>query len=150
VITSWRFREENLLALPARLGGLGITNLVQLSSVEFNASIKVTRSLQSLLLSQTRVRSDDVQGAQLSLRSVVQHSKSAVITSTKNFLLEQASPSLKRALDLASEWGASNWLTVLPLQEHSFTLHKTAFHDAIALQYGWDPIRLPLWDKVFC
>ena len=36
-----------------------------------------------------------------------------------------------------------NWLTVLPVQEHGFTLHKTAFHDAIALQYGWDPVRLP-------
>jgi len=43
----------------------------------------------------------------------------------------QASPSLKRALELASKWGASNWLTVLSVQEHGFTLHKTAFHDAI-------------------
>ena len=45
--------------------------------------------------------------------------------------------------ELASEKGASNWLTVLPLQEHNFTLHKTAFHDAVALRYGWDPVRLP-------
>ena len=37
----------------------------------------------------------------------------------------------------------SNWFTVLPVQEHGFTLHKTAFHDAIALQYGWDPVGLP-------
>jgi len=47
---------------------------------------------------------------------------------------------LKRALELTSEKGASNWLTVLPVQEHGFSLHKTAFHDAIALRYGWDPI----------
>lgn len=24
-----------------------------------------------------------------------------------------------------------------------FSLHKTAFHDAVALKYGWDPARLP-------
>ena len=57
-------------------------------------------------------------------------------------LLNQAPPSLKSALELASEWGASNWLTVLPIQEHGFTLHKSAFHDAITLRYGWD-VRLP-------
>ena len=39
--------------------------------------------------------------------------------------------------------GSSNWLTVLPGQEHRFALHKTAFYDAIALRYGWDPARLP-------
>ena len=51
--------------------------------------------------------------------------------------------SLKRSVELASEKGASNWLTVLPLKEHSFSLHKTAFHDAITLRYVWDPARLP-------
>ena len=65
------------------------------------------------------------------------------MTSTKDALLDQAPPSLKRALELAFEWGASDWFTVLPVQENGVTLHKTDFHDAIALQYGWDPVRLP-------
>ena len=39
--------------------------------------------------------------------------------------------------------GASTWLTVLPLTEHGFTLHKSAFHDALALRYGWTPSRMP-------
>ena len=29
------------------------------------------------------------------------------------------------------------------LTEHSFTLHKSAFHNALALRYGWTPSRLP-------
>lgn len=33
-------------------------------------------------------------------------------------------------MDLAREKG---WLMALPLEEHGFTLHKSAFHDAIAL-----------------
>ena len=64
-------------------------------------------------------------------------------SSHKATLLDGASNALKTSVELASEKGASNWLTVLPLQEHNFTLHKTAFHDAVALRYGWDPVRLP-------
>ena len=38
---------------------------------------------------------------------------------------------------------ASTWLTVLLLTEHGFTLHKSAFHDALTVWYGWTPSRLP-------
>ena len=48
-----------------------------------------------------------------------------------------------RAMDLAREKGASTWLTVLPLTEHGFSLHKSAFHDAMALRYGWSPTKIP-------
>ena len=57
-------------------------------------------------------------------------------SSHKATLLDGASNTLKTSIELASEKGASNWLTVLPLQEHSFTLHKIAFHDAVVLRYG--------------
>ena len=46
-------------------------------------------------------------------------------------------------MDLAQEKGASSWLTPLPLEEFSFTLHKGAFRDAIALRYGWQPAYSP-------
>ena len=47
-------------------------------------------------------------------------------------------------MDLASERGASNWLTALPIEEFGFSLHKGAFTDALALRYGWTPSRIPL------
>ena len=46
-------------------------------------------------------------------------------------------------MNLAKEKGSSSWLTALPLTEYGFTLHKGAFHDALALRYGWTPDRLP-------
>ncbi len=46
-------------------------------------------------------------------------------------------------MTLASERGASNWLTTLPIEEFGFTLHKGAFHDALALRYGWKLNRTP-------
>ena len=48
--------------------------------------------------------------------------------------------SLQTALDLATIRGASARLSALTLSEYGFTLHKAAFHDAIALCYGW-PLR---------
>ena len=41
---------------------------------------------------------------------------------------------LKRSIDLASERGASSWLTTLPIADFGFKLHKGAFRDAIALR----------------
>ena len=40
--------------------------------------------------------------------------------------------------------GASSWLTALPVAEFGFTLHKSAFCDALCLRYGWQPSRVPL------
>ena len=59
-------------------------------------------------------------------------------------LTELLPASLQRAVSLASEKGSSTWLTVLPLSEHGFALHKGAFHDTLAfIRYGWTPDRLP-------
>ena len=46
-------------------------------------------------------------------------------------------------MELASEKGASSWLTALPLTEFGFSLHKGAFRDAVALRYGWLPPQSP-------
>ena len=50
---------------------------------------------------------------------------------------------MKTALDLATIRGASAWLSALPLSECGFSLHKAAFHDAVALRYGWPLQRTP-------
>ncbi len=42
-------------------------------------------------------------------------------------------------LELSCEKGASTWVTVLPIQDHGFTLYKRSFRDALCLRYGWEP-----------
>jgi len=37
----------------------------------------------------------------------------------------------------------ASWLSILPLDEHGFALHKGAFRDALCLRYGWRPPHLP-------
>ena len=56
-------------------------------------------------------------------------------------LYEQLSPSLQQCFDLAKESGSSSWLTVLPVQEHAFHLHKGDFRDALSLRYGLLPLH---------
>jgi hypothetical protein len=56
---------------------------------------------------------------------------------------EQLSPALKRLMDCAAEKGASSWLSILPINDHGFILHKGAFRDAPCLRYGWLPSNLP-------
>lgn len=49
----------------------------------------------------------------------------------------------KQAMELASEKGASTWLTTLPVEEFGFTLHKNSFHDGLALRYRCKPNCTP-------
>ena len=50
---------------------------------------------------------------------------------------------LQRSLTLLQDKGASNWLSVLPIDEYGFALHKGDFRDALCLRYGWRPQHLP-------
>ena len=49
----------------------------------------------------------------------------------------------ERAVELATEKGASNWLTVIPIKERNFNLNKREFRDAIKLRYDWEIAHLP-------
>ena len=50
---------------------------------------------------------------------------------------------LKRSVELASERGASSWLSALLISDFGFKLHKGAFCDALALRYDWALSRTP-------
>ena len=79
---------------------------------------------------------------QLSTKSKVNHQRKNLSDST-NSLTFLLSPDLQLAMSLAQEWGASSWLSTLPISEHGFKLNKGAFRDALALHYGWQPSNLP-------
>ena len=61
--------------------------------------------------------------------------------------LEQVKTSLptrtKRAAEIATEKGASNWLTVIPIKDMIFKLNKREFRDAIKLRYDWEITDTP-------
>ena len=52
----------------------------------------------------------------------------------------------KRSVELATDKGSSNWLTVIPLKELDYNLNKKAFRDVIKLRYDWEITDTPmLW-----
>ena len=132
-----------LLALPPRLGGLGIVNPTKMSEFEHSASIKQSSPLRDLILEQDPLYSYEVLEAQTKAKSAVRRQRKEMLESAAGDLRPELPTSLRRAMDLAQEKGASSWLTALPIDEFGFTLHKSAFRDALALRYGWPPSRTP-------
>lgn len=134
---------RDLLALPAGLGGMALTNPTSAADIEFYASSKVSDPLKNAILRQSFEYPGDVVYHQVEAKRDVrrlkhEQSMQAVVT------LQQSLPvSLQRSMGLAQEKGASTWLTSLPIQEFGFALHKQAFQDALALRYNWHPLRAP-------
>jgi len=130
---------RNLLALPARLGGIALPNPTCQADVEFSSSLKVTEALKKAILKQSFEYAGDVVDDQMKAKDDVRkHKRELGADSVKHEL----SGSLRQAMDLAQERGASTWLTTQPIQEFSFTLHKSAFQDALALRYNWQIPRV--------
>ena len=134
---------RDLLSLPARLGGIGLINPTKSSSLQHQASSSISAPLKEQILAQNNEYSMECIDAQVEAKAEAQKRQRNHAKDSATALKASSSHSLQRAMDLAQEKGASSWLTTLPLEEFGFTLHKTAFSDAIALRYGWQPSRCP-------
>ena len=132
-----------LLALPCRLGGLGLVNPTSTADQEYSASRKVTSPVVNAILTHDDRYTYDTLADQLSSVAEVKKMKRDHQSSSSSQLKTSLPPDLQRAMDLSMEKGASNWLTVLPVDEFGFTLHKGAFRDALALRYGWSLHQIP-------
>ena len=136
--------ERQLISLPSRLGGLGITDPCVSSAFQFDASQRVTGLLVSLLLEQDSQFTIEILNEQLALRQDIHlenRRRSEELAASLHPLL---STELQHARELACLKGESSWLTVLPLDEHGFLLHKGDFCDAVCLRYGWSLPHLPM------
>ena len=135
--------DRQLFALPAREGGLGIINPASSCEHEYSASKAISGPLSKAVLHRSGY-SYSCLADQLAAKLEFRQQKQLRIKQTAESLKTSLSPTRRRAMDLASEKGASNWLTTLPIQEFGFSLHKGAFVDALALRYGWTPTRVPV------
>ena len=110
---------------------------------ETSASATIAGPLKDAILSNSMYYSYEVLVGQLTAKSNIHHLRRQQSNQLAIDLKQNLPDSLKRAMDLASEKGASSWLTTLPIEEYGFTLHKGVFHDALALRYGWHPANVP-------
>ncbi len=132
--------ERRLFALPARYGGLNITNPVAVAESELSASRKISAPLMEMIINQ----SDTFSKPQLNtIKSTLIRQKRHLLDAAAQEIREQLPGSLQRAMELASEKGSSIWLTALPLQDQGFNLNKQEFRDALSLRYGWQLQNTP-------
>ena len=67
----------------------------------------------------------------------IRRRKATTLTSRAAKVIALQPSSVQRTVEIASEKGASSWLSALPVAEHGFDLSKAAFRDTVCLQYGW-------------
>ena len=134
--------ERALLALPTCLGGLGIGNHSASSSESFQSSEKITAPLIELIISQDPTNNIDP-NTMVILKSDMKKRNCQLQREQAQAIYDQLSPDLQRCMELSSEKDFSSWLSVPPLEEHGFYLHKGEFRDALCLRYGWRPTNMP-------
>ena len=127
---------RELLALPARLGGLGLTNPAASVKDQRTASQQISAPLVDGIINQDH-QLDDCHSVQQSIKRRIQHMKYMKQKEDAKNLQHNLPNPLQRSIELSQEKGASTRLTALPIDEHGFALHKAAFRDSLSLRYGW-------------
>ena len=155
--------ERRVLAMPVRDGGMGLPSPRESASENFQMSQQITKALQNEIRNQnTHLQHWDREFVRHTKREEIkkkrEREKSAKAVLLEDIRCVSGEPAtnakekekrdrclkdgyltLIRAVEVASEKGASSWLTHLPLAKYGFTLSKRDFHDAVAVRYGWLP-----------
>ena len=98
--------------------------------------MKTTAPLVEKIVLQVHETPDDA--VVNSLQQSARREKNEVLRTKLNDIKNSLTLKTQRAVELASEKGASNWLTVIPIDEMGFTLNKGEFRDAVKLRYDWE------------
>ena len=135
--------DRDLMALPARLGGLGIVNQTHQATTQYSSSKKITAPLTALILEQSHEYPSVVKNEQMGAKTLIHNARRRHEDMLSKEMKEKLPHKKQKAMMISAEKGASSWLTTLPIAEHGFALHKGAFRDALCLRYGWRPPLLP-------
>ena len=135
--------ERLLLALPPRLGGMGLIDPTKICDLEYQLSRIATAELTEAIKSKKVTLPDDFDSKSKKDKARVKKMRVDFYQKVSADLLERVSPDLAKTIHLAKEKGASNWLTSLPLSEMDFHLSKREFWDAVSIRYNWPLSKIP-------
>ena len=144
LFNDFQISEElrSLIALPCKLGRMGIINPVEIANEEYLNSRELTKKLTNLIIQQEHsytVSEDEIK----KIRSKIQKKQMEKQQRTLSSLRDKMSYMDIRLNDLVQEQGSSSWLTVLPIKRLGSNLSKSDFWDAVHLRYGLPLKRLP-------
>ena len=113
---------RNIVALPTRLGGLGIPLLAESSAEDHRVSQKATEDLVQFIKCQSGLTPGGLRQKQGDTCRKNQTEKDENNQHKFTALSKNASQAVKRFLITATERGCSSWLTVLPLEDEGKSL----------------------------
>ena len=111
---------REMLALPARIGGLGLTNPATSAKEQRAASRQISAPLVDRIINHHQLGS--CHSFQQSIKRRIQHTKRTKQKEDVNELQHNLPAPLQRSMELSQEKGASTWLTALLIDEHGFAL----------------------------
>ncbi|KAI2498783.1 hypothetical protein MHU86_15686 [Fragilaria crotonensis] len=131
-----------LLALPTRLGGLGIPDPTTTGDFCFAASKESTTLLQGSLVTGDRLCATEHRRDASRGRLAAKASRSRVQASRLDAILASSRPLEKRRIVRSAATGA--WLSTLPSLLNGSDLSDEEFRDGVRLRFGLTPTSLPL------
>ena len=120
---------KDLMALPARLEGLGITIPVKQATIQHHTTreVNVTAPLVNLILKQSNVISMKALEEQVQAKNAAHQARCWAQISATSDIHGTLPNSLQRAVEISRESGVSRWLTALPLTEPALPVIREPF-----------------------
>jgi hypothetical protein len=129
--------ERRILAMPVRLGGMGITNPTN-SSKQFTASAKITENLTQIIFNQEKDFANyDADKVKKNI-AAIQLQRKAEQEEEFDEICGLVDARMRRILELEREKGTGAWLTAIPVQSAGYVLNKKHFRGAVCVRYGWN------------
>ena len=140
---------RSIMALPTRMGGLGVENPCHMADLEYQNSLKATEELQKAIQKQDveYIPNPEIEKA---LALGIKTGKANYHKECREKIIQLIKPREARNLDLLSEKGASTWLTCLPLQSLKLTLNRQEFFDSISARYNHPLVGQPRATQCVC
>jgi hypothetical protein len=132
---------RDLLALPIRLGGLGIPDPTTTGDHCYESSVELTAVLQSSLLEGSPFSAVAHQASATEARRAAHQRHTKDLTARLEEILQSATPTEGRRIRRSAETGA--WLTALPNLLNGTDLAPDEFRDSLRLRFGLAPKALP-------
>jgi len=124
--------ERELLSLPARFGGLGVTNPTESCKAAHDNSLFVSEPLVALIVAQrSEFDPKDLRDEVSELRKQVDKDTELYHKEKLDAIMKKAPAELLASIKISLEKGASSWVTAAPSYDHGTILHKGEFVDAL-------------------
>ena len=136
--------SRDIFALGLQDGGLGLPFLCAEAEDQHRSSKMITSLHKDAIINQQDALNLENGGQTIDdLKSACRLSKAAKKKEQLREVMSATSNDLKPYLQAASDRGASNWLSTLPLKAQNYNLSKGEFRDAVRLRYGIPLENLP-------